>query len=110
MFPISTRRIMRVNRSAVNPSFLESNVPANHTFEPAMLRADQQGPFFVERFSSPPDASFAGDDDHLMAERGAMGRPLIGDSVKLVSDNSRVIALQLAEDRNRQFRAGNRLA
>src|ERR1035437_2006477 len=91
-------------------SFLQRHVAADDAFQMAMFRADEQGPVVVERFRAATDFAVADVHRHIFADGRATGFPFVGHGGKFSAANPRVVKIQLAQNRRRQFRAGNFLA
>src|SRR5688572_17197457 len=78
--------------------FSQSDVSANDPFQTAVLSADQQCAFGIERFRAPMDNARAGRNFNGAPERGAIFLPFIGDGLEITGSKLKIIAVEFAEN------------
>ncbi len=86
-------------------SFFEREIAADDPFEMAVIGAEQKRAIFAERFRPAAHLSIAGADDDFLAYRRAMFFPLIRDRSETSGSDPGIIALQLFQDNDGEFRA-----
>src|SRR4051812_25304199 len=84
----------------------KAQAPARDPLEMPMLGAQQERPLRVERFRPALHRSLPGLDSHILAERVAMGLPIVGYRFKITRDAA-VKSVELVERLDCQIRPGD---